>query len=80
MGCLRRALADARTGGTGLVRLDLSEVAFAHSSLLHATLMARAGAGRLVLVGRLPRQIRSLLEHTGTRALFDRTPDACPAM
>ncbi|MFD7560979.1 STAS domain-containing protein [Streptomyces sp. NPDC059835] len=58
-----------------LIVIDLSQVSFTDSSLLHCLLDARVGH-QLVLAGPLPHQLDRLFDITATRSLFTFAPDA----
>ena len=70
VGCLRRALAEARPEGSREVVLDVSGVVFGDSSFLHELVAAHFAGHRLVVAGPLPRQLRQLFALTGTLGLF----------
>ncbi|MGW0118550.1 STAS domain-containing protein [Streptomyces sp. NPDC003327] len=68
--CLHEALSDARHARAERVLLDVSQVTFGDSSFLDELVRAHYAPGRLVLVGPLTRQVRRLLDMTGTRDVF----------
>ncbi|MFF9070681.1 STAS domain-containing protein [Streptomyces sp. NPDC014891] len=72
--CLQRALTDAQADGASAVRLDVTGVAFADCSFLHALLRARPGLNRLALIGPVPNHLHQLLGLTGTTPLFPVEP------
>ncbi|MFJ3770013.1 STAS domain-containing protein [Streptomyces sp. NPDC090082] len=74
IGCLTRALADARSDRASLIRLDLSGVTFGDSTFLNALLRANRPPPLLVLTRPLPDPLRHLLALTGTTALFTYDP------
>ncbi|MGC0421049.1 STAS domain-containing protein [Embleya sp. AB8] len=80
---LDHALADVIVGGARHVHVDLAEVTFCDSTLVHTLLRARSrahsyGAALSLAPGGWPRR---LLELTGTKHLFTLrpTPTASPA-
>ncbi|MFG2115333.1 STAS domain-containing protein [Streptomyces sp. NPDC048718] len=70
VGCLRRALAEARHDDDGHTVLDISQVCFGDSAFLHALVAARSADPGIVLAGPVPRQLRQLFALSGTQRLF----------
>ncbi|WP_158710578.1 STAS domain-containing protein [Streptomyces flavochromogenes] len=75
--CLREAFDCAWTGQTERILLDVTRVEFADAAFIHELLDTRHRAGRLVLVGPVPRPVRKLLETTG-HAIFSISPWRSP--
>ncbi|MGW6414978.1 STAS domain-containing protein [Streptomyces sp. NPDC055055] len=74
VGCLARALADARNDGASLIRLDLAGVTFGDSTFLNTLLRANQPPSVLVLAGPLPEHLHRLFVLTGTTSLFSYDP------
>ncbi|MFE6713867.1 STAS domain-containing protein [Streptomyces sp. NPDC057695] len=72
--CLHRALTDAQADGATTVRLDVTGIAFADTSLVHALLRARQGLNRLALIGPVPPHLQQLLDLTNTASHFPVEP------
>ncbi|MFG3349876.1 STAS domain-containing protein [Streptomyces sp. NPDC048018] len=70
VGCLRRALAEARRGGSRRTVLDISQVGFGDAAFLHELVTAHFSGHSFVLAGPIPRQLRQLFAATGTLRLF----------
>ncbi|MFI8962423.1 STAS domain-containing protein [Streptomyces sp. NPDC053493] len=75
VGCLARALAEARHEGCRRTVLDVSRVEFGDSSFLHVLVTAHFAGRPFVLMGPVPRQLRQLFAMTGTLRLFTFTED-----
>jgi anti-anti-sigma factor len=77
---LAQALTATVKAGSGTTLLDLCNVGFVDSTVLHALLEAqrslRAARARLLLASPLSREMERLLEITGARTYFTFTNDA----
>ncbi|MFF6773473.1 STAS domain-containing protein [Streptomyces sp. NPDC012637] len=70
VGCLRRALVEARHSDARQTVLDVSRIGSGDSAFLHELVAAHFASGRFVLAGPVPRRLCRLFTVTGTLRMF----------